>query len=254
MNKKKILFFYPSNKRTIALETLLIELSKKHEIFILTTCPKGDFHYYMESLNFTTYTNNIGNKGILYYIRQIIFLISFCKKVKIDFIFSHLQHVNFISVLSQYFIKAKVIVFRHHFRFVHSTDEQIKVSKNEIVFDKIINKLAYKIIVPSSGVYNGIKIVEKININKVSIIPYIYDFSIYQIPNVAEVEKIKLKYPCKLRLLMVSRLIKLKRHHILFPVIKDLISEGYDIKLLVLDNGPERENLTMYINENNLTN
>jgi glycosyltransferase involved in cell wall biosynthesis len=254
MSKKKILFYYPSNKRTVALETLLIELRNKgYEIIILTTCTKDDFHYYMESLGFTTYANNIQAKGIRYYLRQIAFLISFCRKQKIDFIFSHLQHVNFIAVLAQYAIKAKVIVFRHHFRFTDTTDEQIEISKNELLFDKIINKLAYKIIVPSSGVYKGIKATENINIKKVFIIPYLYDFSKYQTPNNTEVEKIKLQYPCTLRLIMVSRLIKLKRHYVVFPVIKDLILEGYDIKLLVLDDGPEKENLITYVNENHLS-
>ena len=52
---------------------------------------------------------------------------------------------------------------------------------------------------------------------------------------------------------MVSRLIRLKRHHIVFPVIKELLLKGYDIKLLALDTGPEKENLDRYITENNLT-
>ncbi|HXD92965.1 MAG TPA: glycosyltransferase family 4 protein [Bacteroidia bacterium] len=253
--KKKILFYYPSNSRSIALETLLIELRERgYEIVILTTCKKGDFHYYLESIGFQTFTHEIKSKGALYYMRQINFLISFCKKQKINFIFSNLQHVNFISVLAQYFIKSKVFIFRHHFRFIETTDEQISLNKNELFFDKIINKLAFKIIVPSSGVYNGMKKYEKVDMDKVFIIPYIYDFSKYQLPNTDEVEKIKLLYPCKLRLLMVSRLIKLKRHHVVFAAVNDLIKMGYDIKLLVLDIGPEKENLVTYISENNLQN
>src|ERR1700749_2583003 len=147
--KKKIVFFYPSNGRSVALETLLIELRKRnYEILILTTCKKGDFHTYLESIGFNTYTNEVKAKGLVYYFRQIIFLISFCKKHQINFVFSNLQHVNFIAVLAQYFIKSKVLIFRHHFRFIESTDEQISINKNELFFDKIINKLAFKIIVP----------------------------------------------------------------------------------------------------------
>lgn len=253
MSKKKILFYYPSNNRTVALETLLIQLRNYgYEIVILTTCTKGDFHYYMESLNFPTHTNHIETKGIRYYIRQIHFLISFCRKQEINFVFSHLQHVNFIAVLTQYFIKVKVVVFRHHFRFIDTTDKEISASKNEVFFDRVINKLAQTIIVPSTGVYEGIKTTEKISINKLQIIPYLYDFSKYQTPKDIEVEKIRAQYSCKLRLIMVSRLIKLKRHYVVFPVIKNLILEGYDIKLLVLDEGPEKENLTAYINQNKL--
>ena len=249
-----ILFYYPSNKRTVSLETLIIELKKKgHTPILLTTCAKNDFHFYLESLGFETFTNEVKEKKIIYYLKQIFFLVKFCRQKKIDFIFSHLQHVNFISVLSQPFIKAKIIIFRHHFQFTNLNESRIKKNRNEILFDKVINTLAKKIIVPSSGVYNGIKNTEKVDINKVSIIPYLYDFSKYQNPVISEVTKIKLQYPCKLRLIMVSRLIKLKRHHLVFPIIKELVLEGYDIKMMVLDGGPEKENLTSYINENNLS-
>jgi glycosyltransferase involved in cell wall biosynthesis len=249
----KILFYYPSNKRTIALETLLIELRKKnHEIIILTTCQKGDFHFYMESVGFKTYSNELKSQGIKYYLRQFLFLINFCKEQNIDLIHSHLQHTNIIAVLSQYFIKSKVIVFRHHFRFIDHIEEKISINKNEILFDKIINFLAKVIVVPSKGVYEGIKKHENVKIEKVNIIPYIYDFSKYQEPNTIEIQNIKQQYPCRLRLIMVSRLIKLKRHYIVFPIIKELIQSGYDIKLIVLDEGPEKENLEKYISDYDL--
>jgi glycosyltransferase involved in cell wall biosynthesis len=118
--------------------------------------------------------------------------------------------------------------------------------------DKIINRFAKKIVVPSSGVYKGMEKYENVSMSKVLIIPYIYDFSKYQSPDQTAVEEIKKNYPCRLRLIMVSRMVRLKRHHVVFPVIKDLVSEGYDIKLLVLDQGPEKENLKNYIREHKL--
>jgi len=135
MTNKNILFYYPSNKRTIPIETLLIELKRKgHTVTILTTCSKGDFHYYMESIGFETYSNELGIKGIKYYVKQILYLISFCRIKNIDFVFSNLQHVNFISVIAQYFLKSRIIIFRHHFRFIESSDEKIAINKNEILF------------------------------------------------------------------------------------------------------------------------
>ncbi len=89
---------------------------------------------------------------------------------------------------------------------------------------------------------------------KFGIIPYIYDFSKYNSPDPYEVEKIKSLYPCTLRLIMVSRMIRLKRHHVVLPVILRLITEGYDIKLLLLDDGPERKSIERYIVENSLQN
>jgi glycosyltransferase involved in cell wall biosynthesis len=251
---KNILFYYPSNKRTVALETLLIALKKNgHKIIILTTCKRGDFHEYMESVGFKTYTHEVGSTGPLYYLKQFFFLLRFSRIHAIDMIHSHLQHTNFIAVLASKFLKARVIIFRHHFRFVNHAEEQPDVNKNELFFDRVINRLASVIVVPSSGVYNGIKEFEKANMNKVHIIPYLYDFSQYAVPDISEVEKIKSDYPCKLRLIMVSRLIRLKQHHVVFPVIKELVEEGIDIKLLVLDEGPEKGNLEKYISQHKLT-
>ncbi|MBA3663520.1 MAG: glycosyltransferase [Bacteroidetes bacterium] len=150
-------------------------------------------------------------------------------------------------------MKTKVIVFRHHLQSVQFTDEKIYIHPNEIRMDKIINRLGRKIVVPSMGVYKGMEQFEKVNLKKVSIIPYIYDFSKYKSPNPQKIEEIKTHYPCKLRLIMISRLVKLKRHHLVFPVIKELVQNGYDIKMLVLDQGPEKDNLMEYINNNGLS-
>ena len=133
-------------------------------------------------------------------------------------------------------------------------DERISISNNEIAFDHIINKLSKKLVVPSTGVYNGIKKFEKINMKKVSVIPYTYDFTKYDTPDEQKIIDIRNKFQCSLLLIMVSRLIKLKRHHVVFPVIKELAEEGYDIKMLVLDEGSEKENLREYIKKNNLHN
>lgn len=248
---KKILFFYPPNKRSVAIETSMLELKKKgHKVLLLTTADTGDLHEYLQSFAIETFSM-YPKKG---YFNQAWALIRFCRAHRIDFVFSHLQPANFVSVLSQAFIRAKVVIFRHHLQSVNLTDDKIDVHHNEIRMDQIINRFARKIIVPSSGVYTGMKRFEKIDLKKLAIIPYIYDFSKYQIPDEAEVRKIKQQYPCKLRLIMVSRLIRLKRHHIVFPVVKELVSQGYDLKMLVLDEGPEKETLDRYIHDHQLNN
>lgn len=254
-SKKNILFYYPSNKRTIAMETLLIALNNNTEynLIALTTCEKGDLHYVLEENGIKTYTYIAKKKlSVVYYIKHLVFLINFCKKHKIDFIHSHLQEVNIIALFAQYFIKAKVIIFRHHFQYLKNSTFSGKRNKNEKLFDFLINRLAKIIVVPSSGVYNGMIKEEGANPNKIKIIPYTYDFEKYHKPDIDEVEIIKTKYPAKLRLIMVSRLIKYKQHHVVFPVIKELINEGLDIKLIVLDEGPEEEKLKDWILQNNM--
>lgn len=252
---KKLLFYYPSNKRSNVLETILLEFNKRGVDFeVLTTCEKGDFHYYLEGNGIKTSSHVVvKNNAAVYYLKQIYFLIKFCNKNKISIIHSHLQHTNFIAVIAQFFIKANVVIFRHQFRFnVYSDDKTNLSNKNEVLLDRIINFLAKKIIVPSKGVYDGIIQFENIKKEKLFIIPYVYDFSKYIKPNIDHARSLALKYPAHIKLLMCSRLVKFKRHYIVLPIIKKLIDEGNDICLLILDEGPEEETIKKYIEDNNL--
>ncbi len=253
-DKKNLLFYFSSNKRTNSVETLLLQLRNQgYNVMILTSCEKGDLHYFLEKNNFPIYTNVLKTtNGILFNFKQLLYLISFCKKNKIHYIHSHLQPANIIAVFANYFVSAKLLIFRHHFQYIQNSDYKEKINKREILYDKIINKLAPVIIVPSSGVYNGMLKYETVKKSKLYIIPYIYDFDKYKKPNTDNVLKLKNDYKCELRLIMVSRMVKLKRHILVFNAVKELIKEGLDIKLLVLDDGPEKNNLENFILENKL--
>jgi len=247
---KRILFYYPSNKRSIQIETTLVEIQKLgHEIILLTTCEKGLIHQELEQQGIKTYTHTSAYRfSPFYYINQIVYLIQFCRTHNISLIFSNLQHANFISVFAQFFMPAKVIAFRHHFKFSRGNyGIPLEVNKMEVIFDKIINRLSRKIIVPSAGVYNGIKEFEKVNLSKVTIIPYLYDFSKYGSPNVEIVSELKDKYQSELLIIMVARLIPFKRHLQLLPTFQKLINEGLDLKVIILDEGPCKDEIAQYI-------
>lgn len=252
---KRILFYYPSNKRSIQIETTLIALKKNgNEIILLTTCKKGVLHQELEKNGIKTFEKSSKfTFPLFYYINQVISLVSFSKKNKVDIVFANLQHANFIAVISQFFMKAKIICFRHHFKFNQGDfGIPLQINKTEILFDKVINRLAKSIVVPSTGVYNGIKEFEKVNISKLKIIPYMYDFSKYGEPDDLMVQEIKAKFKAKLRIIMVSRLIPFKRHMLVLPLFEKLIREGLDIQILILDEGSEKENIEHYIIANNL--
>lgn len=253
--KKHILFYYPSNKRSVQIETTLFELKKRgHKISFLTTCKEGDLHRVLNKKGISTYSNPL-NKDIFYYPKQIFFLIKTTKALGVDFVFGNLQHANFIAVLAQYFLKAKVITFRHHFKFNKGNfGIPLKVNKNEVLFDKIINRLSKCIVVPSKGVYQGIVQHEKVYLKKLHIIPYLYDFELYPRPNAIEVESIRKAYKAQMLVIMAARLIPFKRHLLLFPVFKKLIAKGFDIQVLILDEGPEKDNLEAFIKQNQLQN
>ena len=251
---KTILFYYPSNKRSVQIETTLIELKGMgHDIILLTTCKKGALHEILTDHGILCFSNEIKKTRLQYYFTQIIFLISFVKRHKVDVVFGNLQHTNMIAVFSQYFFKAPVIVFRHHFKFSRGKlGVTLKVNKNELLFDQVINLLAKKIIVPSSGVRNGMINFEKANSKKIQIIPYIYDFKQYGKPDLKIVQQLKAQYPCRLRIIMVARLIPFKRHILALEVYKNLIKNGLDIQVLILDEGPERVNIDRFIIKNKL--
>lgn len=255
--KKKILFYYPSNKRSVQIETTLREIKNTgHAIYLLTTCTKGAIHDKLESFGISVNTSiTKSNNPISYYLFQIVALIKFCRKHKIDIVFSNLQHTNFIAALAQYFMKAKVVAFRHHFKFSKGNfGVTLKVNKNEQRFDFIINKLSKHQVVPSKGVYDGIMKYENVDPKKIEIIPYIYDFNLYPSVNQNKVDQIKAQHPAKLRLIMVARLIPFKRHFMVLPIIQKLISEGFDLHLFILDEGPEEEKLKSYCTKNKLNN
>ena len=248
----KILFYYPSNKRTIAMETLLISLKNYgYDIIVLTICKKGDLHKELEKNNIETYENVvITTSSLVYYLKQWMFLILFCKKHKIDFLHSHLQHANIITVFAQFFIRAKCVIFRHHCNFViPGVKEQ---NKTEKLFDKIIHLFSKKIIIPSLGVKNEIEKNETNDIKKYIVLPYIYDFSKYASPNHNLVAEIRKKYNAKLLLLFSSRFVELKRPFIALNILKVLIEKGLDVKLLLLDDGDLKYDLQIYIDKNNL--
>jgi len=117
-----------------------------------------------------------------------------------------------------------------------------------------VGKLAKEIVVPSLEVYNGMIKYEKIKAKKIAIIPYIYDFEKYKKPDTDEVRSIRNEYATDLLILTASRMIKMKRHALVLPVFKKLLDEGYSIKVLLLDNGEEKENLQKYVEQNNLGN
>lgn len=257
----KVLFYYPSNKRTVAFNSIIRELSERgYEMFLLTTCSEGVFHEDCKKMGVKVFSNYINTKNpFLYYFKQINFLIRFCRKNKIEVVLSNLQHVNFIAVFAQYFVRSKIIIYRHHFNYTNllknGKASEIEKNENELIFDKVINRLAKKIVVPSYSVKDGMVKCEGANAKKIFIMQYLYDFEMYNKPNPRKVENLRVEYKASLLLLMCARLIKLKGHLMVFKIVKELVQEeNLDIKMIVLDDGPEKEELEKYILENQLGN
>jgi glycosyltransferase involved in cell wall biosynthesis len=258
MQPKRILLYYPPNKRSVAIETMCKAVKEAgHEIIVLTLTERDSFHAAMDKMGIASYTHVLPRKpSWKYFLQQGRYLVHFCKEHQIDAVWSHLQEANIIAVLAQRFLKAKVVAFRHHaesaFYAEYGAKFGMQRNRNEVRFDNIINKLARKIVVPSSGVWYCMEQYEGCDMKKVLLLPYIYDFTAYQQPQEEKADELKATYDCKLRLIMVSRMVPTKQHLPVFELVKKLTDEGLQIKMIVMDEGPLKNQLEDYIVANGM--
>jgi len=258
---RRVLLFYPPNKRSIAIETLCRAVSESgNELMVLTLTEKGPIHEALEQRGIKTFAYPPKWKRLWKYTRfyrQSKYLIRFCRRNNIDTVWSHLQEANIIAVMAQPFLKARLILFRHHaesaFYAEFGKKLNMKRSKGEAFLDKIINRFGKLIVVPSSGVWYGMEKYEKCNMKKVTLLPYIYDFSTYQHPDEEKVQQLRQQHRCKLMLIMISRMVPSKQHMPVLEVLKKLITEGLSIKMIIMDDGPLKGDLERFITDNNLS-
>ena len=244
-----ILFYYPDKEKAISLSSVMNIFSQQgHQVFLLTHAPEGELHADVKAHGVKTTTYTIPKKNpFIFYLKHIIFLVRFARKNKINVLYSHIQVANFISCFAQYFIPARVFICRHH------TDcAFVDYNFNERTFDRVINSLGKEFIVVSNKVKDQMERVEHVKNKKIYVINLAYDFSQYKKTEPEVIKEIQKKYSSKLLLLKAARLISEKRHILLFRVIKKLVENNYDIKLLVLSEGGERKNLEDFISANNL--
>ncbi|HLP12585.1 MAG TPA: glycosyltransferase family 4 protein [Flavobacteriales bacterium] len=242
----KILFYYTSNQRSISMESVMIGFKKQgHDVLVLTQTPYGKLHEELEKNGIPTYTHVVKKSiSLIYYWRHVRLLVGFLKKHQPQIVYSHLQQANIVAVFAQRHFKARFYICRHH---------TLSNAGNERRFDKIINKKAQTIIVPSQTVFDHLVNVEKVSPSRIKLIYYGYDFSKYNTPSHQEVEHIRKTFSCKLLMVKIARLVEGKRYIILFDAIKRLVFEnGLDIKLIVISDGPLFDVFTQYITENKL--
>jgi glycosyltransferase involved in cell wall biosynthesis len=256
----RVLLFYPPNKRSVAIETLCRTVKDAgHDLIVLTLTERGSFHEALDRYSIETFIFPPIAKGAWKYrkfYKQSQYLVRFCKENNITHVWSHLQEANIISLMAQRNLNAKLVLFRHHaesaFYAEFGKKMHLKRSKGEIVLDRIINRFSKTIVVPSSGVWYGMEKYEKCDMRKVKLLPYIYDFSSYAKPDMEKVNQLRRDHSCQLMLIMISRMVISKQHLPVFEVIKKLVGEGLDIKMIVMDDGPLRPELEGYITSNKL--
>jgi len=243
-----ILIYYQNPYRTVFLESLAQSfIQKGHTVHLLTICEKGVLHQKMQSLGVTTAFNQVNGNRLFQVVGQLRFLIKYCRKHKIDIVYSHLQFANLIADIARPFIKAPVFPCRHH------VDEvRMVANKNALVIDRLVNRLSSRIIVVSNAVKKYMTEKEGVKAGKITVIPLGYNFDLYDKPDPVEVVNIREKTPCHLLLILIARMTFHKRHILALEALNKLVKDGLDVKLLVLDHGAEEKNLRAFVHDNQL--
>jgi glycosyltransferase involved in cell wall biosynthesis len=175
--------------------------------------------------------------GWWYYLRHLFYFIRFCRKNKVDVVYSHLEPANFVASVGQYFVGAKTFLCRHHI------DEGSLYSFDKDLYYKVTYRLAKNIIVVSDHAKKYMIEREGIPSTKIKHINLAYDFNLYGKPDLEETAKIRERHRAEVLLLAACRFTTFKRPEIIIQTLKELVDRGLDVKLILLGRGEMREQL-----------
>ena len=244
-----ILIYYAQNARAVDQQSQALLFSKMgHNPILLTWLPEGDLHRNFKKHGFEAYSaQHVKGRSVVFFIRQAIYLVRFCREHKIDIIFSHLQNSAIVTGIARFFTKAKVVYVRHHSDYVG-----IYNSRKEKAQNWFANKYSPKIIAISEGVKHQL-IKEGVNEKKIVRINLCYDFKEY-IGDVSDKhQSLDTKLASDLTILYVARLDPVKRHKEAFKVVEGLLKKNINCKLVCIGAGNIENELRKYVADHDLS-
>jgi glycosyltransferase involved in cell wall biosynthesis len=232
-------------------ESLMAEFVKSgHHVFFLNQqinsylpelCKSAGVTYEMVTIRQTRFTTF----RIIYYWFQ---LLQFVRNNKVEVVYSHLEPANFIAVLVQYFVKARIIVVRHHL------DLAKHIGIDQDLSYRLTYRLAKDIIAVSAAARRYMIEREKINALKIHHINLGYDFSVFDTHAPEKVTKIRSKLSGSIILISVGRLDSFKRPEQSIEVCRVLNEMGHTAHLFLLGSGEKEPAVKMRIAELGLQN
>ncbi len=243
-----VLLFGPFNGRSRDNESLMrkfIELG--HKVYFLTTEEGTHILPVLEKMGVYGYRMNIHSSSKIGLLRQVIFLVRFIRKHKIHVVFSHLEPASFIAVLAQRFVKARIVVVRHH------SDLFLLNNMSHVFSYRYIYNNAKDIIVVSHHSKKIMVEKEGFKAELIHVIPLSFDFSKFDQPNPAAVAAIKASMNVELYLLSVGRLVANKRFTLSVEILKRLREQGINAGLFIVGEGELQPELQQLIESYRLT-
>lgn len=246
-----ILIYYPYNSRSVALQSEIeMFINSGHRVFLLTTCARGELHTYVEGLRGTVGSYNGRSYGkIGDYVAQFLWLWGARMRYKADIVIAHQQAPALIAGALRMFAPCTLIYVRHN------TDEDYPTHPLKAwSLNRLVNILTPIKIAPSSIVLDFWVRTEKVKPEGIHRINYGYNFSQYEKSNQVEVRRIRGEYPARTLVLSIARLVPAKRHLEMLKVIRRLVDEGEDVKMICLGTGHLATELTEFIRHQGLCN
>ncbi|WP_160118642.1 glycosyltransferase [Chryseotalea sanaruensis] len=248
---KRILFYTSIRTRVRDQESLMVEFVKKgHQVFFInqqqndylpTICKQAGVIY--KRVSIPKLKSSI--------VRTFFYSIQLAKFVwlnKIDIVYSHLEPANFIAVLAQYLIRAKVIIVRHH----HDLAALAGFS-NDLSY-KLTYRLANHVIVVAKATKEYMILKEGINRSKIVHINLGYDFNLFTPVDDSRVSQLRSQLQGAIGLITVGRLEPNKRPELSLEVLKRLTDRGIQASLKYLGAGEMKTDLEQLVNLYGLTN
>lgn len=244
---RNIVFYTPVNFRCRDIESLAKKYAEEgNQVALITQCEEGALHQSFKNLGLQAFVlPEVQGGTLLKTYRKLKQLIRFLKKHKTDLLFSHLEPTNFVSVVSQFFVKTKVVIYRHH----------IDVARLQGFDASLTYRLTYqwarKIISVSEQGKQYMMREENVNPDKIVHINLGYDFSLYAY-HAENVKAIRAQYGQSLLLVFVGSLVSYKRPELAVELVQRAVKQGLDVKLLMLGKGEAEEELKNIVNHSGL--
>lgn len=245
MKARVILFYSPFNQRSRDTESVMVALRREgHRVISLSQSTGAQIHDYLRTQGVETYSHVVKNEvGWMFYWKHLLYLVQFCRRHRVEYLYSHLESANFVAVLSQYFTNVKTFIVRHHIG-----------EAKELGFDRSFTyrwtyRRAKHILVVSAQAKQYMIDHEGIPADRIIHINLGYDFNLYQSPNRVVVDELLRTHPWKVRLIAAGRFTPAKRMDIVIDLVRQLRARGVDAGLFLMGRGDQENFLRERVRE-----